>query len=167
MRALQDLSCSEQFPSFMLRILRHQLILLLFVLLPCHALFVTLGTKLITGAGHAPLSSLAIWKEGLMALIFLVSIIELFFSERGTIRNVLSWKRGNIGKEQAIIVLLLLIALFLFPVRTDLAAFVYGFKYVFVPLIFFIVLASLPWEEGFLEKKIFPALLIIGGVVSF
>ncbi len=147
----------------------------------------TLGTKLIEGPGHAPLSSLAIWKEALMALIFLVAIIELFLNFHTQKNTAFQWiasrlarfRRAksrsleessrliwNIGLEKTVVILLLLIALILFPLRTDLTTFVYGFKYVFVPLIFCIVLATLPWEEGFLEKKIFPALLIVGGIVS-
>lgn len=153
----------------MLSRLRHTLILALFVLLPFHALFVTVGTKLIAGPGYAPLAALAIWKEILIAALFVIGTLELWFIERKTILQILRgdahWAWG-IGREQGAILLLLLLSLALLPGGTDLTTYVYGFKYVFVPLIFFLLLRCLTWEENFLERKIFPALLVVGGIIS-
>jgi hypothetical protein len=152
----------------MLKILRHHLVLLLFLLLPFHALLVTVGTKVVAGAGQAPLPYLAIWKEGLIALLFLIAIFELFLQERSTIKNMLSGRKWIlvIEKEKGLILLLLALAVIILPGSTDLVTFIYGFKYVFVPLIFFLVLRSLTWEQNYLEQKLLPLILITGGVVA-
>ena len=153
----------------MLLRLRHTLVFLLFILLPFHALFVTVGTKIIAGPGQAPLATLAIWKEVLIAVLFVIGILELYFAEKKTIQQILRgdahWAWG-IGREQGAILLLLFLSFALLPGGTDLITYVYGFKYVFVPLIFFLLLRSLQWEENFLERKIFPSLLVVGCIVS-
>src|SRR5438876_1171140 len=61
----------------MLRSLRERLTLALIALLPFHALFITVATKLIAGPGHAPLGPLAIWKEALLGLIVALAIVEI------------------------------------------------------------------------------------------
>src|SRR3989344_4445572 len=156
----------------MLQRIRHHLIFLLIVLLPFHALLVTVGTKLLEGSGHPPHSLLALWKEVLMALIFLIAILELFQSDRKIITGLMRGERWKwmISPEKGLILGLLLLAGILqftnFQFSIFNSQFVFGFKYLFVPLIFFAVLATLPWEENFPEKKLFPALLIVGGIIS-
>src|SRR3989344_9442685 len=76
-----------------LRTIRHHLVFLLLVLLPFHALFVTVGTKLLEGSGHPPHSLLALWKEVLMALIFLIAILELFQKDRKIIMGLMHGER--------------------------------------------------------------------------
>ena len=151
----------------MLQRIRHHLVFLLFILLPFHALLVTVGTKLLEGSGHPPHSLLALWKEVLMALIFLIAILELFQKDRKIIMGLMHGERWKwrISLERGIILALLIIA-FSISYKLSAISFVYGFKYLFVPLIFFAVLATLPWEENFPEKKLFPALLIVGGIIS-
>src|SRR3989344_4147677 len=96
-----------------LRTIRHHLVFLLFVLLPFHALFVTVGTKLIEGSGHPPHSLLALWKEVLMALIFVIAILELFQSDRKLITQIIYGKRWKwrISLEKGLIIIMLIIAL--------------------------------------------------------
>ena len=152
--------------------IRHWLVLLLFVALPFHAFFVTVGTKLIAGGGQAPLPLLAVWKEMVISAIFLVGILEMFSQVRKLL--AVSCKRGarlvfRMDREVVLIVGLLIIAFSLLVAHSsELTAhsFVFGFKYLFVPLIFFLVLKNLTWEEGFLEQKVFPALLAVGGVIA-
>ena len=151
--------------------LRHYLVFLLFILLPFHALLVTFGTKILLGSGHPPHSLLALWKEALMALIFVIAILELFQSDRKIIARIFHGERWKwrISFEKGLVLALLFIAFalplssFHFPLSTS---FVYGFKYLFVPLILFAVFSTLPWDEDFLAKKIFPALLVVGGIIS-
>ena len=156
----------------MLQRIRHHLVFLLFILLPFHALLVTVGTKLLEGSGHPPHSLLALWKEVLMALIFLIAILELFQKDRKIIMGLMHGERWKwmISPEKGLILGLLLLAGILqftnFQFSIFNSQFVFGFKYLFVPLIFFAVLATLPWEENFPEKKLFPALLIVGGIIS-
>ena len=57
--------------------LRESLTLALIGLLPFHAFFVTVLTKMIAGSNHAPLPALAAWKELLLALILLLALVEI------------------------------------------------------------------------------------------
>ena len=154
----------------MLQRIRHHLVFLLVILLPFHALFVTLGTKLIEGPGHAPLSSLAIWKEVLMALIFLIGIIEIAGVNGKKLFALVKGRPWNFHLDAPVwcILGLLFIAFLLIAggEPPSFASFIFGFKYDFVPLIFFLLLAQLQWDEEFLHSRIFPALLIVGGIVS-
>lgn len=173
----------------MLRSLRQTLTLLLFTLLPFHALFVTVGTKLLLGAGHPPLVELAVWKELLIAAILLIGIVELasskilptYFqyinilkvSQRETVRV-----RWGIDAPTILILALLLLALALSATHYShlrqgfggqallTTHFVFGFKYLFLPIIFFLVLKNLSWDADFLERSIFPVLTIVGGGVA-
>jgi len=154
----------------MLQRIRHHLVFLLIVLLPFHALFVTLGTKLIEGYGHAPLTWLAIWKEALIALIFLIGIIELAGVNGKKLFALAKGRQWNFRLSAPVLCILglLLIALLLVAggVPSSFASFIFGFKYDFVPLIFFLLLAQLQWDEEFLRSRMFPALLIVGGIVA-
>ena len=61
----------------MLSIFRERLTIALIALLPLHALLVTVLTKVIAGAGHAPLPVLALWKEALLGIILLIALWEI------------------------------------------------------------------------------------------
>jgi len=153
-----------------LRKLRHHFLLILFVLLPLHALFVTVGTRLIEGYGHAPMPLLAIWKEVLIAFIFLVGIVELAMADWKSVLIMIKggrWKFRLDAPTWCILGLLAVaIILFINGAPSSLTQFVFGFKYDFIPLIFFLLLAWLPWDQDFLEKRMYPAVFIIGGIVA-
>ncbi|MEK7137686.1 MAG: O-antigen ligase family protein [Patescibacteria group bacterium] len=165
----------------MLQRLRQTLVLLLFLLLPFHAFFVTVGTKLILGPGHPPLPYLAVWKELLMVVIFVIGILEIatykVFPRYFQYMNIL-----NVGQRETmrmrwkadtstiLIITLFVLALVIqipnshFPI--PISQLVFGFKYLFLPLIFFLLLKNLSWDEDFLERKVFPGLLFVSGIVA-
>jgi len=130
---------------------------------------------MIAGTGQAPIVWLAVWKEVVIAVIFVVGISELAFKMRNAkceMRKALSFFRGKAslkwkGDIQIILIsLMLVIAFAISGFRVTETQFVFGFKYLFVPLIFFLLLSRLEWEKDFLERKVFPAVLIVGGLIS-
>src|SRR3989338_2395247 len=129
--------------------LRESLTLVLIGLLPFHALIVTVGTKLLLGPGHAPMPILAGWKEGLLAVILLIAVVEF-----------LRKPSFKIDLVDGLIIALLVIALLL-P-KTN---FLFGFKYDFVPLIAFLILRRVEWSEWF-KMQVGRVLLFIGALVA-
>lgn len=147
--------------------LRHTLVLLLIALLPFHALLVTVGTKLIVGPGNPPLPYLAIWKEILIAAIFVVGIMEL--SKKFTHRRGFQYTSIlKVNAETWIILLLLLLSVLIGATHYSLLTthYAYGFKYLFLPLLVFLLCKALPWDKDFLSEKIPGVLLLIGVFVS-
>src|SRR3989338_3483890 len=112
---------------------RETLTLALIALLPFHALLVTVGTQIARGPGHAPWGMLAVWKEGLLALILLLALIEMAKKIRTAI---------TIDSTDLLIAALLIIAIAVSLYRPweTRADFFFGFKYDFIPLIAFIIL---------------------------
>src|SRR3989338_9404458 len=111
----------------LIQFLRERLTLILIALLPFHAFLVTLGTKLLAGPGHAPLGMLAIWKEGLLALILLIALVE-----------IISKVRSGMRKFDVIDVLIVLLAILGFIIsivnyQLSIINFALGFKYDFLP----------------------------------
>lgn len=142
----------------MLSRIRHTLVLILIALLPLHALLVTLGTKLIVGPGHPPLIYLSIWKEALIALFFVIAALE-FLEKR---------KLPRVGLSTSLILALLVLSLIVSAAHfstTSTMQFLYGFKYLLLPLLLFATARALPWEADFLEKKVFHALFFMGWLV--
>ncbi|NOS67826.1 MAG: hypothetical protein HOO67_05705 [Candidatus Peribacteraceae bacterium] len=142
----------------MLRRFREFLTLFFISLLPFHALFVTAGTKLLLGPGHAPMPMLAVWKEGLLALICLIAFVEI-------LRRITNYELRitNIIRCDLIDCLILaLLALALFLPKTN---FLFGFKYDFIPLIAFMILRRVEWSDHF-KVRAESALLIVGGIVA-
>ncbi len=129
--------------------LREKLTLVLIVVLPFHALFVTVGTKLLLGLGHPPMPMLAVWKEALLAMILLIAALEF-----------LRKPSFNIDRIDGLIVALFAIALAL-P-KTN---FLFGFKYDFIPLIAFLMLRRVSWSDQF-KTRAEGALLFVGGIVA-
>ncbi len=140
----------------MLRPLREWLSLLLFVVLPFHAFLVTVGTRIIVGPDQGPLSWLALWKEGLLALILIIAGIEWLMS-RPKIR---------IDKIDAIILALLVLSVVVtMTTHKNWSLYTFGFRYDFVPLVAFLVLRRVPWTElFFIHAK--RTLLIVGSIVA-
>jgi hypothetical protein len=152
--------------------LRHWLVLLLFLLLPFHALFVTVGTKMIAGPGHAPLPLLAVWKEVIIAALFIIGIAELYPRLRKRLAMSGGWRAivCNIDVIKGCVLALLFIAFALQFTNGQLSIinyqFIYGFKYLFVPLIFFLLMQSLEWKKDFVENTLLPLLLCLGGILA-
>jgi hypothetical protein len=136
--------------------LRERLTLLLLVLLPLHALFITVATKLIQGPGHAPLSWLAPWKEAVLGILLLIAVIELLKNIRSAIR---------IDLLDGFILALLIwsgLSTFVFS-HANPSLFALGFRYDFVPLVAFLILRRVPWSNWF--RSLLPKVLLWLGVV--
>lgn len=135
----------------------------LIALLPLHALAVTVLTKLIAGPGRAPLSALALWKEGLLGVILVVACAEV----------VTQWKREWGGRRWgldsidtliiALVALGLIVSLPTSPRPTP--SFLLGIKYDLVPPVLFFILRRVDWSEAF-KTKAMATLLLVGAVVS-
>ncbi|MFH0769816.1 MAG: O-antigen ligase family protein [Candidatus Peregrinibacteria bacterium] len=150
----------------MLQVTRERLTLILLTLLPFHAFLVTVLTKVVVGPGHAPLTVLALWKEILLGIVFLVSCLELS-CEFG--RKDLGLRTKDLGRRvDAIdwcIIALLLLAVLVSAYSLQLTAysFALGFKYDFLPLVAFLVLRRIPWSEKFIGNvlRVIPIIAII------
>src|SRR3989344_4436029 len=105
---------------------RHWLVLALLALLPFHALFVTVGTKIFVGPGHSPLTALAIWKELLLVAFFFIGGLELFSKRKMP-------KMDVAGILICVLFCLsILIAIIHYPLSIiHFSSFVFGFKYLF------------------------------------
>lgn len=139
----------------MLQRVRESLALLLIALLPLHALLVTVGTKMIVGPGHAPLTALSMWKEGMVLVLCALVVLEWIFGEnqKSEIRNNFQVPNIAIDWLDTCIIGLFIIALFLFyPPSSILHPPLLGFKYTLFPLLTFTILRRVPWSEEFLER---------------
>ena len=145
--------------------IRESLALLLIILLPFHALLVTVLTKVIAGRGHAPLGRLAVWKEGVLAVILCLAVVEIILLVKQ--RSASSAQRLALDVLDYLIFILIFLSFVLFAYRLPLSAssFIYGFKYDLLPLIAFLILRRVAWSEVFLER-IMKMLLIVGGIVA-
>jgi hypothetical protein len=161
----------------MLKQVRHWLILALLALLPFHALIVTAGTKALLGAGNSPMTVLAMWKEGVIALLFVVGIVELGIGLRTKDLGLRNFSSVIHGKARLVwksdvpticILVMLIIAIAISATHYSLLTthFIFGFKYLFIPLIFFLLLKNLEWDREFIEKKVLASLLVVGGIVA-
>ncbi len=140
----------------MLQTLRERLTLLLIVLLPFHALLVTLLTRLLVRPGHAPIAILAVWKEFLLGIVLLIALLEILRGRRITLDVIDALILG-------LFILGVLVSLPHFPLSTP--QLVYGVRYDFIPLLAFLVLRRVPWSEKF-ERYVMPLLLIVGGIIA-
>ncbi|MDD5026684.1 MAG: O-antigen ligase family protein [Candidatus Peribacteraceae bacterium] len=143
----------------MLQRLRERLTLILIALLPLHALLVTVGTKLIAGPGHAPLTALALWKEGVLVFILALAMVEVALS----LRRASSFRLDVMDLLiLALIILGIVVTAF---THQDWKLAVLGFKYDFLPLVAFFVLRRATWSEGFLDTAC-KVLLAAGAVTA-
>lgn len=122
--------------------LRESLAIILLAVLPFHALFVTVGTKLIAGVGHAPLAELALWKEAVLGIILLLAALEWLRSPK------IQLDRIDVVTGM---LLLLSIAVTVFT-HGNWKLYAVGFKYDFVPLIAFVVLRRVRWSDSFMRR---------------
>lgn len=143
--------------------------LALIALLPLHALFVTVATKLVAGPDHAPLPMFALWKEGLLLLILLISFLEWIVHVRLNgklkIENEKLWKKFDVVDVLILLLILLGIATSIFNFQFSIIHFIYGFRYDFVPLVAFFVLRRLPWSEKFF-RRLQTTLIAVGTAVA-
>jgi hypothetical protein len=156
----------------MLQTVRERLALALLALLPLHAFGVTVLTKAISGPGQSPLAALALWKEGVIAILLGIAVLEIIITaelkRRLWVLKFLSfWKkptRVRIDWIDAIIVLALIYGVIeTLAVGALAAAFALGIKYDFIPLIAFLILRRVPWSESF--RRLAPKVVIAMGVL--
>lgn len=126
--------------------IREKLSLILLALLPLHALFVTVMTKLIAGPHQSPLWWLAIWKEAFFVLLVAFSLYEYVRSQGKKITFAID--RIDI----VILVLFVLGTVVSFFTHRDLVQMIYGIRYDFVPLIAFLILRRVPWSDEFYAR---------------
>lgn len=144
------------------RYLREWLTIILFALLPFHALLVTLGTKLIAGPGQAPLNVIVIWKEILLLIILIIAAVEIIARapfrgrEDGSAFKI-DWIDGCI--------FMLFVSWFITIILGKPQNIIPGFKYDFVPLIVFFVLRRVQWSPDFLQR-VLKAILISGVILA-
>lgn len=156
----------------MLQYVRERLVLVLIAVLPFHAFLVTVGTKTIAGAGHAPLPMLAVWKEGVLGVILGIALAEIVIGIRSTVSgeqtaesNRRSMVRLDILDMCIIALCMIALVLFAFGKPASLSAFVFGFRYDFVPLIAFMVLRRVTWSADFLHRAL-RVVLVVAVIVA-
>jgi hypothetical protein len=143
----------------MLQRTRETLTVILIALLPLHALFVTVATRLFAGLGHAPLPALALWKEVLLAVILLIAFAEWIIHP--------AWKkRWSMDRLDILLIVLLILSV----VVTGLThgqwrLYLLGFKYDFLPLVAFFALRRVLWSDVFLKRALH-SVMLVGGVIA-
>lgn len=142
-----------------LQTVRERLSLALLALLPLHALVVTVLTKRIAGPGHAPLTYLAFWKEGVVVALLIVALIEWVRAK--------GYKHVRFDVLDYLIAMLGVLALLVTLLNgiPSKAAFALALKYDLFPLAFFFVLRRVEWSEAF-KTKAMAGLLLVGALVS-
>lgn len=140
---------------------REWLTILLIGLLPLHALLVTILTKMLLGAGNAPLPLLALWKEALLAVILILALIEIAQQKKKGLKEFFAPDKLDV----CILALLLLSVVVGVFTQEYWKQYLLGFKYDFVPLLAFMILRRVPWTERCLELLI-KVILWVGGAVA-
>ena len=144
----------------MLQRLRESLVLILIGLLPFHAFLVTIGTKLIAGSGHAPLTMLALWKEALLALILILAFLEWLKRPKSDM------SRWAFDDTDILIIGLIVLSIIVTALTGgDWKLYIFGFKYDFVPLIAFFALRRVGWSKEFLARS-FKILISVGSLIA-
>lgn len=141
----------------MLQTLRERLTLALVALLPFHALMVTVLTRVIAGPDHAPLGMLALWKEGLLAVILGLALAEILL--RGASRRAFD------AFDALITALIVLSVTVTAATHGDWGLYLFGFRYDFVPLVAFLLLRGVGWSDDVLPRA-YRVLLWSGGIVA-
>lgn len=118
------------------------------MLLPLHALLVTVGTKLLFGANRAPWGLLAVWKEVVLGLILCVALYEWLLARRASSVSSLS-PRAYRGVDLGIGIFILLAVAVSLLTHGNLTLLLYGFRYDCVPLMAFLLLRRVQWSEWF------------------
>ncbi len=120
---------------------RERLALVVLLLLPFHALLVTVFTKVLAGPMHAPLRALSLWKEAAIALLVILALIEIV-----TRRKELTLKADAL--DMAILALFIVAPAVSFGLNdVPLKQFLYGAKYDLLPLAAFVAMRRVPWSQ--------------------
>lgn len=135
--------------------LRETLAIALIGLLPFHALLVTVGTTLIVGPGHAPMTALSLWKEVVLGILLFIAFVEWMRSPTFT-TDIL---------DRLVIGLLLLSLIVTGMTHGDWKLYAYGFKYDCIPLVAFLVLRRVAWSDAFF-RRVGIVLLGVAGIVA-
>lgn len=115
--------------------------LLLVALLPLHALLVTVLTRILLGPGHAPMTSLALWKEGALCIIVALALLEVLR------------RRIIIDAIDLLIVALSFVALCVTALtHGDWLLAAYGVKYDLLALWVFLILRRASWSADFCRR---------------
>ena len=145
--------------------LRESLALALVVLLPFHALGVTVLTRLVDGPNQPPMGAIALWKEALLALVLVLACVELVM----IVRDRRPETRRKIFSYDVLDVCIVVLALALISATVLVSglwspSFVYGIRYDLVPLAAFMILRRVPWSEWFRSRA--PYALVGAGAVA-
>jgi len=124
---------------------RERLVLVLLVLLPFHALGVTVFTRAIVGVNKPPMGVLALWKEALLASILLIAFVEIIRGDRKR-----AWRLDRF--DWCIAVLATALAAASFLADTSFRQAMYGVRYDLVPLAAFVILRRVPWSDSFSRR---------------
>jgi hypothetical protein len=144
---------------------RERLALVVLLLLPFHALLVTVFTKVLAGPMHAPLRALSLWKEAAIALLVILALIEIV-----TRRKELTLKADAL--DMAILALFIVAPAVSFGLNdVPLKQFLYGAKYDLLPLAVFVVLRRVPWSQDWkmLVRSLLPltaCVIVLYGLVA-
>src|SRR3989338_10922363 len=138
----------------MLRYTRESLVLFLIALLPFHALFVTVGTRLLAGSGQAPITELVVWKEVILVVVLVIAVVEIL-------------KKLKIKNEKCRMDIFdgLVLGLVVLGLMIPSSNFIYGFKYTLFPLGLFLILRRVSWSEEFVQRA-WKVILVVGGMIA-
>jgi hypothetical protein len=152
---------------------RESLTLVLMALLPLHAMAVTVLTHAFQGSGHAPLQLIAVWKEVVLAVIILSTLVEIMLArDAGAERR--TWSLDLL--DWCIVLAIVTGALVsvtssdfssVFSAHLSLAdrKFLIGFKYDFLPLVTFFLLRRVIWSGDF-QRSASWVVIVIGFLIA-
>ncbi len=141
----------------MLSRIRERLTLVLIGLLPLHAFLVTVFTRMIAGPGQAPLSWLALWKEALLGLIFLLILAESLLSAK----RKEAWRLDWLDLLLIVFTVLALIVSLRLPGNAHMLF--YGIRYDLVPLAALFLARRVLWSQTFIAEL----RMVVVGVGAF
>ncbi len=162
----------------MIRTVREWLALALLCVLPLHALLVTVLTKMIAGPGHAPLASLALWKEGVLAVLLTLAFVELWPRIVSSDDRDSPWSMDSLDWCVVFGLLLAVVTSYVVGAQSTSFAnllhlhfssadkrFLVGLKYDFLPLFVFVALRRVPWSDAWLRRALV-ALVGVGTIIG-
>lgn len=139
--------------------LRERLTLALILLVPFHALVVTVATMLLLGPNHAPLSLLAAWKEALLFIILCLAVLEIVRERRLREMSLDAMDLCILGLFLTAIIVQYVVA------PAPILRVLYAIKYDGVMLAAFIILRRVAWSASFVRIALY-SLLAVAGVLS-
>lgn len=143
--------------------LREGLVIGLIVLLPFHAFGVTVLTRLIAGPGHAPLAALAMWKEAVLAIVLMLSLIEVV--QRTSLR-IAQRQQISIDRIDRLVWIFVLLGLVLTALHFhSWGALFHGARYTLLPLAVLGVAKLVPWSRRF-AGHVLLAMCVAGTLVA-